>query len=190
MLEARYKRIELVGFGGYGQVWRSEDILKRQEVALKLLQANSPQNLEDLRKEAQMYLEERSNPYVLKLVDYNFNIGAPFLVLEYCRFGTLRSWVGWRNWYDIAGALQHVALGLESIHNKNGVHRDIKPDNLFVSDNFIIKIGDFGLGRFPFPLMNSWMTCSRRGTPEYMAPEVLKGALCTSKSDIYSLGIT
>ncbi len=193
-MPGRYRLIERVGFGGYGEVWRSEDMLNHKEVALKFLHTISLENLQALRREAEMYIQEQSNPHVLRLLEWNFNVGSPFLVLEFCRWGTLRSWVP-RNWYDVARALQSVALGLGSIHNKGGFHRDIKPDNLFLSESpirrkFIIKIGDFGLCRIPLPLMNSWMTCTAQGTPEYMAPELSRGANFTANADIYSLGIT
>jgi serine/threonine protein kinase len=193
LFQERYRRIERIGFGGYGEVWRAEDTVYKREVAIKSLRTLSYDSLQRLRAEAEIYMQEQTNPYVLKLLDWNFNVSDPFLVLEFCKWGTLRSWVT-RNWYDVAGAVQHTALGLQSIHAKGGFHRDIKPDNLFPTEGdkagLIIKIGDFGLGRVPFPLMTSWMTCSPRGTPQYMAPELSRGAAVSAKADIYSLGIT
>ncbi|MEK6287316.1 MAG: serine/threonine-protein kinase [Acidobacteriota bacterium] len=188
----RYQLERFLGAGGFGDVWLATDTVTNQNVAIKFLRQVSRENLQRFQREARIYWQEQDNQFIVKLLNYDFSLPNPYMVLEYCERGSLRSWM-LCNWYDVAVAIQHAALGLASIHQKGGIHRDIKPDNLFVSrtdKGLNIKVGDFGYGRLPFPFTNSVMTCSAHGTDGYIAPELYCGSEFNPKCDIYSLGIT
>lgn len=188
----RYQLDRLLGAGGFGDVWLSIDKVTNQRVAIKFLRDVSSENLQRFQREARIYLQEKDNQFIVKLLDCDLSLPTPYMVLEYCEGGSLRSWMP-SNWYDVAVAIQHAALGLASIHQKGGIHRDMKPDNLFVSrtgSGLNVKVGDFGYGRLPSPFSKSAMTRSAHGTDGYKAPELYRGSEFNPKCDIYSLGIT
>jgi serine/threonine protein kinase len=117
----------------------------------------------------------------------------PFIVLEYCEFGSLHSWIGSSNAKTALIILNDISKALFGIHAANGFHRDIKPQNILISketpERIIFKLSDFGLARLPPPYSRS-MTNTAWGTQGYMAPEILNNNSFSTKSDIYSLGIT
>jgi serine/threonine protein kinase len=122
-------------------------------------------------------------------------ICPPYIVMEYCEHGSLRSWIGSkRPWQYTAYVLAHVLYGLHTIHGAGGFHRDLKPDNILVAksplapEQLLFKVSDFGLARAP-GVDSQPMTRTAAGTDGYIAPEVLAGAPFTAKSDIYSLGV-
>ena len=110
--------------------------------------------------------------------------------MEYCHCGSLATFIrsGNRlNETQLRDIMACCLMGLTYLHAKKIIHRDIKPDNLFLSEQGVIKVGDFGLAA----QLNS--SASRRsamcGTPLYMAPEVFKEQTCLA-SDLWSLGIS
>lgn len=90
--------------------------------------------------------------------------------------------------------IQNCAAGLRDVHKLGGIHRDVKPPNMFlekVPEGLRVKLGDFGFGRIPYPFTNGDITRHACGTPDYIAPELyIDGAEFTPACDIYSLGIT
>ena len=189
----RYKLLRQLPGGAFGEVWVARDLLNHKEVVVKFLREVSLENLQRFQREARLYWQEQDCPFFAKLLNHNIRLPKPFIVLEYYKRGSLRSKVG-SNWYDAAIWIQHAALGLHSLHSKGGIHRDIKPDNLFIAEHeslgLIVVVGDLGFGRVPFPYSNSTMTNSLRGTEGYIAPELYQTNQFTSKCDVYSLGIT
>ncbi len=188
-----YKLLKQLPGGAFGEVWVARDLSNEKDVVVKFLRQVSFENLQRFHREAKLYRQEQDCPFFAKLLNYNFRLPRPFIVLEYYKHGSLRSRLG-SNWYDTAIWIQHAALALHSLHSKGGIHRDIKPDNLFISEDknlgLIAVVGDLGFGRVPFPYSNSTMTNSLRGTEGYIAPELYKTNRFDPKCDIYSLGIT
>ena len=110
--------------------------------------------------------------------------------MEYCHCGSLQTYLRSGNRLsedELREVVSCCLLGLGYLHNRNVMHRDIKPDNLFISESGVIKLGDFGLA------VQLEHSCSRRnttcGTSMYMAPEVYGSGACL-KSDVWSLGIS
>jgi serine/threonine protein kinase len=118
----------------------------------------------------------------------------PSLILPYYELGTLESHKGSNNWYDSMLIVQNCAAALRDVHKSGGIHRDVKPSNLFlekVPQGTQVKLGDFGFGRLPYPFTQGEITRHACGTEGYIAPELyFKGAEFTPSCDIYSLGIT
>ena len=110
--------------------------------------------------------------------------------MEYCHCGSVGAYLRSGNRLkeeELREVVSCCLLGLSYLHNRNVMHRDIKPDNLFISENGVIKLGDFGLA------VQLDHSCSRRntrcGTSWYMGPEVYEEEACL-KSDVWSLGIS
>jgi serine/threonine protein kinase len=190
-----YTLEQQLGEGGMGSVFKAIRQWDGAPVAIKFLK-NVYDHEAQRRFEAEAVRLYRllGNKHVVDLLDYNLTNSQPFIVLEYCPGGSLRQWIVTRkNWRDIVAAMTHVATALDEVHARGGIHRDIKPDNLLLTRDHngykIIKLGDFGLAQVP-ATYDSQLSRTPSGTPEYMAPELFKGADCSPASDVYSLGVT
>jgi serine/threonine protein kinase len=192
----RYQVIgDKLGVGGQGTVFPAKDIESGKTVALKFLTRRNGEDWDRFRREARILYEQSRNRFVINIYGWYLDHERPFLVLEYCPQGSLRKWIGAnKTWGDVALAMVHSVLGLVSIHEANGFHRDIKPDNLLVSGDLldgasVVKLADFGVAHLPSPDTGP-ITQTCWGTRGYTAPEVVNGQPYTDKADVYSLGIT
>lgn len=192
---ARYRLLELLGRGGFGEVFLAEDLYNGIRVAIKVLANAEPDALRRFAREVRLLWSNLDNPHVVTVYDWDLEHDTPYLVMEYCDGGSLRGWVETRRtWPEIVEALRQVARGLEEIHAGDGFHRDIKPDNLLVCraspelGTPTVKVADFGLARNPL-LSRGPMTRHAAGTDGYIAPEVLQGAAFSDRADVYSLGV-
>jgi len=191
-----YERIRLLGEGATGSVYLERRLSDDRLVAKKYLRVVNYTALRELQIEANNYYRQQNCAFVVDLLDYNFSTEQPYLVLEYCQFGTARQFVSQLRWQPekLAALLVHASAGIKSIHAAGGVHRDIKPDNLLgaltENGNLIMKVNDFGLTRLPSNYALPFMTVNLVGTPGYIAPEVLAGEHFTSAADIFSFGVT
>lgn len=188
LVSGRYAAVQQIGSGAFGAVYAAVDQSTGRDVALKFL-TNAAQ-AERFRREARM-LQDYAHPNVVEVLDAQFDHVPPFIVMEYCQFGSLRAWIqNRRPWGEVATAISQAAAGLTALHSVGGFHRDIKPDNILVARHHggaVIKVGDFGVAREPETA--GPMTRSAWGTEGYLAPEVLKGASFTHACDVYSLGV-
>jgi len=188
----RYQFVEYLPGGGFGKITVFFDRELKRKVVQKSLRNPTPENCEALIREGRLYMKLAKHNHVVDLLGYRFNYTDPCLILPFYAEGTLEKLVGNSNWYESMIFIQHAAKGIQAIHNEGGFSRDIKPANLFVSKNAqrlkIIKVGDLGLGRLPYPFTNGTMTRHACGTPEYMAPELFEpNAQFTTACDVYSL---
>lgn len=199
-MHERYKFIKQLPSGGFGNLAVLFDKQLKREVVVKSLISPSRENRERFVREANILFRLRSHAHVVDILEANFAVFNPCIILEYCKHGTLQDWVTNRGLFgpseiNVAYAIQHAALGLQAIHELNGFHRDIKPANLFIGDNkkgqLTVKLGDFGFGRLPYPHTPRNVTRHACGTIGYIAPELYAdNAVFTNACDIYSLGIT
>lgn len=192
---SRFLMVRRINNGAFGEVWEGFDQFTAKKVAIKFLRRGDA--LESFQREARILYEQINNPFVVRFIAANMAVNPPYLVLEYCEFGSLDSWIGTgRDWREIAVVLNHALAGLAAIHAIGGFHRDLKPANLLLTtttlkgeQKLVIKVSDFGLARRPLTV-SPGMTTSAAGTPGYIAPEVLTGTPFSPNADIYSLGIT
>jgi serine/threonine protein kinase len=200
---AQYTIVSKIGEGGMGVVWRARDSKLGRDVAIKVLPAVMSENADRLNRfeqEAQA-AGALNHPNILSIYHIGTHEGAPYIVSELLEGETLRERMAGgalpqRKAIDYA--LQ-IAKGLAAAHDKGIVHRDIKPDNIFITDDGRVKILDFGLAKLtsidsaasqtevPTRKVNT-DPGTVMGTMGYMSPEQLKGQPADHRSDIFSFG--
>ncbi|MBL8632332.1 MAG: serine/threonine protein kinase [Myxococcales bacterium] len=190
LLLGRYRLGQLLGAGGMGRVFRADDVVTGQTVAIKLLpqssqHGHSSQAWQRFCAEAKI-LKALRHPNIVTLLD--FSDAAGLLVMEYMRGGSLGELPLPLSLPKLARILIDVTTGLEVAHGAAVLHRDIKPHNLFLDEAHRTKIGDFGaalLGQ-----LGATQTESIVGTLAYISPEQLDGQPLSFATDLYSLGVT
>ena len=197
VLGARYRLVERMAAGGMGEVWRGEDTVLRRTCAVKILRreyADDPTFLARFRNEAR-HTAGLTHAGIAAVYDFGEGDedcgGSPYLVMEHVpgeplsalvsREGTLSP----ERTLDVIG---QAALGLQAAHDAGVVHRDVKPGNIMVTPDGVVKLTDFGIARATnaVPLTR---TGAIMGTAYYISPEQASGRPVTPASDIYSLGI-
>src|SRR2546427_574195 len=201
---AQYTIVSKIGEGGMGEVYRARDTKLGRDVAIKVLPAAFSENSERLRRfeqEAQA-AGALNHPNILVIFHIDTHDGAPYIVSELLEGETLRERMAGtvlpqRKAIDYA--LQ-IVKGLAAAHDKGIVHRDIKPDNVFVTNDGRAKILDFGLAKLTGVsdgIQPQSEVPTRRvdtdpgtvmGTMGYMSPEQLKGHPADHRSDFFSFG--
>jgi eukaryotic-like serine/threonine-protein kinase len=179
--------------GGFGKIELYYDLESGRKIVKKSLLDPTWDNCQRLIREGKILMKLKNSPNIVDLVAYDFNLFNPALYLPYYDQGTLQSRVGSNNWYDSILIVQNCASALRDVHKLGGIHRDVKPPNMFfekVPQGTQVKLGDFGFGRIPYPFTQSEITRHACGTEGYIAPELYRGAEFTPACDIYSLGIT
>jgi serine/threonine protein kinase/tetratricopeptide (TPR) repeat protein len=195
-----YEIIASIGAGGMGEVYRARDPRLDRDVAIKVLPAEvsrDPQALARFEREAKA-VAALSHPNILAIFDVGSADGRNYVVTELLEGETLRARLNsgalaWRKAAELGTAM---AEGLAAAHSKNVVHRDIKPDNLFLTSDGRVKILDFGLakleqtpaGENETVTLGITQTGMIMGTIGYMSPEQVRGIPAGPASDIFSLG--
>lgn len=189
MNKRNYVRMELIGGGGFADVWRAVLEGTTQEYALKMLRDyRDPDARHRFEREVKM-LQGLRHPRVIPLVEANVIAEIPFYVMPLMRGGTLTAWAGRLPPDNLRIILVQLLEFLSYLHAQGGLHRDIKPDNLLVDAAGNFAVGDFGLGNNPrYTVM---MTAHAVGTWGYIAPELTQpAAKATPAADVYSAGAT
>lgn len=203
VLDGRYRLESVLGEGGVGQVFRARHLQLGNDVAIKVLQtkfeAHSAMRPRFLR-EAQA-MAALKHPHIIAITDFQTGSGPPYIVMELLDGLTLRETMepGRLALPRARRVLEHLLDALSYAHDKGFVHRDLKPDNIFLldlaSDDAFPKILDFGFVKLTDDAqpVDSAGVLTRSGiafgTPAYMSPEQATGAPAEARSDLYSLGI-
>ncbi len=192
---------DLIGSGGMGEVYRAHDERLQRDVAIKLLPVaflQEPERLQRFEQEARA-AAALNHPNILSVYDLGAHAGTPYIVSELLDGESLRDRLRrgplpQRTAIDCAIQL---ARGLAAAHEKGIIHRDIKPDNVFLTADGRVKILDFGLAKLTEPVGGLSAAPTREagtaagvvlGTIGYMAPEQARGRPADHRSDIFSLG--
>src|SRR3954471_23330699 len=176
-----------------GDVWRARDLLLDRRVAVKVLKdsyAADPTFLERFRAEAK-HTASLSHPGIANVFDYGEVGQTAFLVMEYVDGEPLSALLARAGRLPADRALDVVgqaALALQAAHDAGVVHRDVKPGNLIVRPDGVVKVTDFGIARAvdAVPVTQTGMVV---GTAAYLSPEQAAGRPVTPASDVYALGV-
>jgi serine/threonine protein kinase len=195
----KYKVLERLGSGGMGQVFLCEHKLMRRKVAVKVLptaKAEDPSSLERFYREARA-VAALDHPNIVRAYDIDQDDNLHFLVMEYVDGASLQEIIKKFGHMDVTRACHYMywsAIGLEHAHQAGLIHRDIKPGNILIDRQGIVKILDMGLARFfndDEDLLTKKYDENVLGTADYLAPEqALDSHGVDGRADIYSLGAT
>jgi len=189
-----YKIIETLGQGSFGSAYKVINKNSNYTYVIKriLLKGANNEEIKAIQNEAKV-LSSIDSEYIVKYYD-SFSDNESFnIVMEYCDGLDLRKYINEhkeKNKLIEKDLVYHIILdickGLKEIHNKKLIHRDLKPDNLFLTKDLKVKIGDFGIAK---ELNNSnEYAKTQAGTMLYMAPEIINGEKYNKKVDIWALG--
>lgn len=189
----RYQIIKSIGEGGMANVYLAYDTILDRNVAVKVLRgdlASDEKFVRRFQREA-LSASSLSHPNIVEVYDVGEDNGQYYIVMEYIEGKQLKDVLRKRGKLtitEVVDIMQQIADGLSVAHDSYIIHRDIKPQNIMILENGLVKITDFGIAM----AMNSTQltqTNSVMGSVHYLPPEQANGTGSTLKSDIYSMGI-
>ena len=188
----RYKIIRRVGSGGMADVYKAEDQKLNRFVAIKVMKPEFSAEtgfVAKFQREAQA-AAGLAHPNIVNVFDVGEDQGINYIVMELVEGITLKEYISKKGRLTVKESTSiaiQVAMGLEAAHNRNIVHRDIKPQNIIISKDGKVKVTDFGIAR---AASSNTISTNAMGSVHYSSPEQVRGGYSDYKSDIYSLGIT
>ena len=189
------KLIRRIGKGAMGVVYLADQVDLQRKVAFKILDpkfSSDSSYIERFEREARA-AAQLNHPNIVKVYDFGSEGNLYYIVNEYIDGGTVQDIIEEKKTLQPEEALEYaiqVAKGLIAANEENIIHRDIKPDNLMLTKDKVLKIADFGLARSMTPEIVASDSGLIMGTPFYMSPEQAKGLHMDARSDIYSLGVS
>lgn len=187
----RYEILEKIGAGGMSDVYKAKDHILDREVAVKVLKAEFAEDVTfvtKFRSEAQA-AARLEHPNIVNIYDVGSENGMYYIVMEYVEGITLKTYIekkGRLNFKEAISIAIQVGRGIEAAHNKNIIHRDIKPQNIIISTEGKVKVTDFGIAR---AATSNTIHADVMGSVHYASPEQARNGYVDARSDIYSLGI-
>ncbi len=198
LIAGRYEVVGRLGSGGMGLVLQVRDrALESETIALKMLYPEMSRDKTQFARFRNEVLISRklAHPNIVRLYDFGAAAkGYYYISMEYASGGSLGQRIYDLNserlsFAEVVRVLFEVSQGLSGAHRQGVVHRDLKPDNILLTDSGDVKLTDFGLARSLDVDKGFTNTGETVGTPYYMAPEQLRGEKADQRADIYSLGI-
>jgi eukaryotic-like serine/threonine-protein kinase len=183
-----YKLLTKIGKGGFGEVWLAE---KRSELVTKKVAVKLPLedqvNLETIRQEAELWEQASGHANVLPIIDADIIDGQVLIVSEYAEGGSLHDKLRREGKLSIKQAVEMtigILNGLEFLHHKRIIHRDIKPQNILLQGD-TPRLADFGISR---AMQTAAISSTIIGTDSYMSPETFEGKRSV-QTDIWAVGV-
>ncbi len=187
----RYEILAKIGAGGMADVYKAKDHFLGRVVAIKALK---PEFSEDVSFVTKFRTEAQSaagleHPNIVNIYDVGSENGLHFIVMEHIEGITLKTYIekkGQLSFKEATSIAIQVARGIEAAHNKEIIHRDIKPQNIIISTEGKVKVTDFGIARAS---SSNTISADVMGSVHYASPEQTRNGYVDGRSDIYSLGI-
>lgn len=198
LIDGRYQLIRQVANGGMASIYEALDTRLDRKVAVKIMHPHLAQDdayVTRFIREAKA-AAALSHPNIVAVQDQGWNqngIPAVFLVMELIEGSTLREYINERGRFEIREAINYltpILSALSAAHSIGIVHRDVKPENILVSNEGRVKIADFGLARGE--VIGSTMTAESSvilGSVSYLSPEQVQRGIADARSDVYAVGI-
>jgi serine/threonine protein kinase len=193
-IAGRYELEELVGTGGMSSVYCALDTLLERRVALKVLHAhygNDDEYVERFRREARS-VAQLSHPNIVTVIDRGQDDDQQYIVFEYIDGESLKEFVDRTGPLPCRRAIElalQIAEALAFAHQHGLVHRDVKPQNVLITQDGDAKVTDFGIARSLDVEHGVTQTGTVLGTSNYLSPEQARGQAVTPATDVYSLGV-
>ncbi|AHI01492.1 serine/threonine-protein kinase [Kutzneria albida] len=198
LIAGRYRLTSRIGSGAMGVVWTARDERLHRVVAVKQLLLSNTMSAAESHEAKQRAMREGriaarlQHPHAIAVYDVAEEDGNPWLIMEYLPSKSLSAVLAERGTlppHEAARIASQAASALDAAHAAGIVHRDIKPGNILLGDDGVVKITDFGISRATGDVTVT-ATGMLAGTPAYLAPEVAKGYDPGPPSDVFSLGST
>ena len=195
LVDGRYRINARIGHGGMADVYEASDIINKRRVAIKMIREDvmaNPINLRRFQNEVTI-ASSLSHPNIVKVYNHGTIEGRPYIANEYVKGQTLKDMLDFRTSIPIAEAVSYMlqlTSALFYAHQHNIIHRDIKPQNIYVMPDGTIKLGDFGIAQADG--LDDGLTKPSEivGSVHYLAPEISQGKPASIQSDIYAAGVT
>ena len=194
VLDRKYRIVELIGTGGMAQVYKAVNMSNRRFVAVKMLKEEYKNDAEFLRRfsrEASAVLN-LSHENIVRAYGVGTYNDLPYLVMEYVEGHTLKSLIEKNGALPVRTAIGitcQILDALSAAHAHGIIHRDVKPQNVIVTDKGRVKLADFGIAREVKATTVTFSGQKVLGSVHYISPEQAKGTIAHEESDLYSVGV-
>jgi len=194
VIGGRYQVIGRIASGGMGEVYRAHDAVLAREVAIKVLHPQFAHDLgfiERFRREARA-AAILNHPNIVGIFDWGSTGRTYYMVMEYVPGTNLRTLLTDRGRLDPSQVVEvsvQVLAALDHAHGHGIVHRDVKPENILLTRDGVVKVADFGLARAFAEASISQAEGTVTGTVQYLAPEQIQGEPADPRTDLYALGV-
>ncbi len=194
VLDGRYEVTSRIARGGMATVFLATDRRLDREVAVKVMHphlADDEQFIARFHREAKS-AARMSHPNVVAVFDQGTSDDVVYLVMEYVAGTTLRDLISERGALtpgEALGVLEPLLDALGAAHRAGVVHRDVKPENVLLTDDGRVKVADFGLARAASASQTGTTTGMLMGTAAYLSPELVTRGVADARSDVYAAGI-
>lgn len=191
IIAGRYEVTEKIGTGGMSDVYKAKDMTLGRNVAIKVLKSEFSADMNfvtKFRTEAQS-AAGLEHPNIVNIYDVGSESDIHYIVMECVEGITLKTYIekkGQLAFKEAVSIAIQVARGIEAAHNKNIIHRDIKPQNIIISTDGKVKVTDFGIAK---AASTNTISSDVMGSVHYSSPEQARNGYVDDKTDIYSLGI-
>ncbi|MBI5366137.1 MAG: serine/threonine protein kinase, partial [Planctomycetes bacterium] len=195
VLGGDFRLLRLLGRGGMGAVYLGEQLSLKRHVAIKVLPAHATADSDSVQRfQREAHAAGRlEHPNIVQVHAFAQDQGQYFIAMQYVEGESLADRLRRERRLPVRTALRigrELARALAAAHAQGLVHRDVKPENVFVGKSGGIKLGDFGLARDVSGGGHLSVTGQVLGTPLYMAPEQCRGEAVDGRADLYALGAT
>lgn len=194
IIDDRYKITDSLGEGGMAVVFKAHDLVSDRDVAVKMIKpdmATDKVKLNMFEREART-AASLNHQNIVKVLNVGSYRGLPYMINEFVNGQNLRQVLDVRGRFSFLEACEvmyQLTSAVSYSHEHSVIHRDIKPQNIFLTNNGTIKLGDFGIATFQTNVATG-KSLNFFGSLHYMAPELATGSPPSIRTDIYAMGIT
>lgn len=193
IFDGRYRIQRIIGLGGMAVVFEAEDLLMHRTVAVKMLKEGVGDDATSVKRfiNESKAVSMLSHPNIVSIYDVSVREDLKYIVMEHIRGITLKNYMSRKGKLPVREAVsftEQILRALDHAHSKGIIHRDIKPQNIMLLKNGMIKVADFGIAKLPSAETVA-VTDKAIGTVYYISPEQASGKPIDPRSDLYSVGV-